>query len=246
MSDGTPPPIESIEPAERRERLQSRWRTSADVSPHQAELRRLAGEMREVIDLMVASQAPTDLLTVAADRMGDLIAEMAKWPSGRTYEGFAESATAGGDPNATFDHSPILGLANPLSPPMRVEIKGDRVLAHVHFGAAYEGPPGCVHGGYVAAVFDELLGAAQTLSDSAGMTARLIVNYRRPTPLRTDLVIEGRLVRVDGRKVFVEATCTAGGEVTAEAEGLFVTVDPNVLAALREARDAKPARPGRS
>jgi acyl-coenzyme A thioesterase PaaI-like protein len=229
-----------------RRRLQSRWAQVDDVSEHQAELRRMAGQMREVIELMVASQAPTDLLTIAADRMGDLIAEMAKWPSGRTYEGFAESATAGADPNATFDHSPILGLANPLSPPLEVEIEGDRVLAHVRFGAAYEGPPGCVHGGYVAAVFDELLGATQTLSGTAGMTARLIVNYRRPTPLHRDLIMEGRVVRVDGRKVFVEATCSADGELTAEAEGLFVTIDPTVLSALRSARDAKPGQPGRS
>jgi acyl-coenzyme A thioesterase PaaI-like protein len=238
-------PLFTGEP-EQRQRLQSRWLQTDDVGAHQAELRRMAGQMRDVIDLMVASQAPTDLLTIAADRMGDLIAEMAKWPSGRTYQGFAESATAGGDPNATFDHSPILGLANPLSPPLRVEIEGDRVVAHVHFGAAYEGPPGCVHGGYVSAVFDELLGATQTLSGTAGMTARLIVNYRRPTPLHKDLVMEGRMVRVDGRKVFVEATCSADGEVTAEAEGLFVTIDPTVLAALRSARDAKPTNPGRS
>ena len=58
--------------------------------------------------------------------------------------------------------------------------------------------------------------------------------------------MEGRLVRVDGRKVFVEATCSAAGEVTAEAEGLFVTIDPTVLSALRSARDAKPTHPGRS
>ncbi len=238
-------PLFTGDPAQRR-RLQSRWAQVDDVSEHQAELRRMAGQMREVIDLMVASQAPTDLLAIAADRMGDLIAEMAKWPSGRTYEGFAESATAGSDPNATFDHSPILGLANPLSPPLEVEIEGDRVVAHVHFGAAYEGPPGCVHGGYVAAVFDELLGATQTLSGTAGMTARLIVNYRRPTPLHRDLVMEGRMVRVDGRKVFVEATCSADGQLTAEAEGLFVTIDPTVLSALRSARDAKPDQPGRS
>ncbi len=243
MSDDGP--LFTGEPEQRR-RLQSRWSQSDDVSAHQAELRRMAGQMREVIDLMVASQAPTDLLTVAADRMGDLIDEMGKWPSGRTYEGFAESATAGADPNATFDHSPVLGLANPLSPPLRVEIEGDRVLANVHFGNAYEGPPGCVHGGYVAAIFDELLGATQTLSGTAGMTARLIVNYRRPTPLRTDLVVEGRLVRVDGRKVFVEGRCTVDDEVTADAEGLFITIDPKLLSYLRDARDAKPTNPGRS
>ena len=84
---------------------------------------------------------------------------------------------------ATFDHSPFIGLANPLSPPVELEYSGDRVIARVTFGAAYEGPPGCVHGGYVAATFDEVLGAAQSLSGDQGMTAHLEIDYRRPTPL---------------------------------------------------------------
>ena len=48
------------------------------------------------------------------------------------------------------------------------------------FGAAYEGPPGCVHGGFVAAAFDEVLGSTQSLSGEPGMTGRLTVNYRSP------------------------------------------------------------------
>ena len=57
----------------------------------------------------------------------------------------------------------------------------------VTFGSAYEGPPGHVHGGYVAAAFDELLGMTQSLGGMPGMTGTLTVRYRRPTPLRTEL-----------------------------------------------------------
>ena len=46
-------------------------------------------------------------------------------------------------------------------------------IATVTFGSAYEGPPGCVHGGYVAAAFDEMLGFVQSLGGNPGMTARL-------------------------------------------------------------------------
>lgn len=57
------------------------------------------------------------------------------------------------------------------------------------------------------------------------MTARLTVHYRRPTPLHTELLFEGELVRVDGRKIFTVGRCLADGELTAEAEGLFLSVD---------------------
>ena len=58
----------------------------------------------------------------------------------------------------------MIGLSNPLAPPIRVRQSGERSAeAHARFGAAYEGPPGCVHGGWVAAAFDEVLGFVQSL-----------------------------------------------------------------------------------
>ena len=95
-----------------------------------------------------------------------------------------KSANAG-EPFGFFDHSPMLGQANPLAPPIRLWLEGDRIHGTATFGAAYEGPPGCVHGGYVAAAFDEVLGSTQSLSGSPGMTGRLTVHYRKPTPLNT-------------------------------------------------------------
>jgi len=114
------------------------------------------------------------------------------------------------------------------------------IVGRVRFGSAYEGPPGCVHGGYVAAAFDEVLGLTQSLSGQVGMTANLSVNYRRPTPLHTDLRFEGRLDGISGRKVTTSGVLLAGGEVTAEASGLFITVTPErfaSLAALRQRVD---------
>ena len=106
------------------------------------------------------------------------------------YEGFAEAANAG-EPFGFFDHSPMLGRANPLAPPIRLWLEGDRILGTATFGAAYEGPPGCVHGGYVAAAFDEVLGSTQSLSGSPGMTGRLTVHYRKPTPLADRAPVRG-------------------------------------------------------
>jgi acyl-coenzyme A thioesterase PaaI-like protein len=145
---------------------------------------------------------------------------------------------AGAEPDATFDHSPMIGRANPLAPPITLEISEDLVVGRVVFGSAYEGPPGCVHGGYVACAFDEILGAAQTFSGAPGMTARLTVDYRKPTPLHTELRFEGRYDRTEGRKVFTTGVVYAGDLLTAEAEGLFVSIAAERFAQLRADRDA--------
>jgi acyl-coenzyme A thioesterase PaaI-like protein len=209
--------------------------TAADLTPAQIEMRRAGNAVRRIIHKLVATKAPADELGRLADRLEGVADELAPFPQGRAYEGFAESANAG-NPHAFFDNSPIMGQANPLAPPMRVEVHELEVIGRVRFGAAYEGPPGCVHGGYVAATFDEILGMAQALTGQRGMTGTLTVRYRHPTPLHRELRFEGTLVRQEGRKIYTVGRCLAGDQLTAEAEGLFITVDFEKIAALYDNR----------
>lgn len=194
------------------------------VSPQRAEMRRLADAMRLVIDRLVATRAPAEELERAASALEDVAASLEGFPRGHTFEGFAESANSG-DPHAFFDHSPMIGLANPLAPPLRLAVEDGRVVGAVRFGAAYEGPPGCVHGGFIAAAFDEVLGMAQSMGGRPGMTGTLTVRYRRPTPLHAELRFDAGLDRVEGRKNFTSGRLLHRDEVTAEAEAIFVTVD---------------------
>jgi acyl-coenzyme A thioesterase PaaI-like protein len=180
--------------------------------------------MRDLIDKAVATSAPVEALEGVAEVLEALGRTVAKYPQGRLYEGFAESGPAG-DRNAFFDNSPIIGLANPLAAPIHMTAEGDVVVGTATFGGAYEGPPGCVHGGYVAAAFDEVLGMAQSITGRPGMTGTLTVRYRRPTPLHTELRFEGRVDRVEGRKIFTVGQSFANGELTCEAEAVFITVD---------------------
>jgi acyl-coenzyme A thioesterase PaaI-like protein len=92
------------------------------------------------------------------------------------------------------------------------------------FGSAYEGPPGCVHGGYVAAAFDEVLGYAETFSGAPGMTGTLTVVYRTPTPLHTEVTFRAKITRVEGRKIFVHGTLHAGERLCAESDAIFVSM----------------------
>ena len=188
--------------------------------------RRLARAMRRVIERLVPSNAPEDELRAAADGLERYAEALRAHPRLRSPHGFAESANAG-DVGAFFDQSPLIGLANPLAPPIEIGRESDtRAVAKVVFGSAYEGPPGSVHGGFVAAAFDEVLGYVQSLSGRGGMTGTLTVRYRKPTPLHQELFFEAEISRVEGRKIFTQGRLFAGELLTAEAEGIFITVEP--------------------
>lgn len=202
----------------------------AGVSPQREEMRRLADAARLVIDRLVATRAPAEALARAAEALEEVAAALEGFPRGHSFEGFAETSNSG-DPHAFFDHSPVIGRANPLAPPLELTVADATVSGRARFGSAYEGPPGAVHGGYVAAAFDEVLGMAQSLGGRPGMTGTLTVRYRRPHPLGTEIRFEGELLRVEGRKIFTAGRSFAGDELLAEAEGLFISVDFAAIAA---------------
>ena len=208
----------------------------AGVTPQRQEMRRLADATRLVIERLVATRAPQEQLAEAAEALEAIAAALDGYPRGHSFEGFSESANAG-DPHAFFDHSPIIGRANPLAPPLDLAVVDDKVVGRARFGSAYEGPPGAVHGGYVAAAFDELLGMAQSLGGKPGMTGTLTVRYRRPHPLHTEIEFEAELVCVEGRKIFTAGRSYAGGELRAEAEGIFISVDFSKIAELMAKRE---------
>ncbi len=133
--------------------------------------------------------------------------------------------------------SPFTGPASPLSPPIRLSVGDDgtsnaTVYGDVTFGAAYEGPPGCVHGGFIAAGFDEVLGYVVSRTQHPGMTAKLSVTYRSPSPLGQPLRFSARIDHVDGRKTTVagELRTVADGRLCAQGTALFIGVRPEHFA----------------
>jgi acyl-coenzyme A thioesterase PaaI-like protein len=218
-------------------RVEAHWdATKVTGGEMWAEKRRLADAMRLVIERLVPSNAPTEELRAAAEGLERYAEALRAHPRLLKVHGHSESANAG-NVGAFFDQSPLIGLANPLAPPITVGRNGDRkAIASVQFGSAYEGPPGSVHGGFVAAAFDEVLGFVQSLSGNPGMTGTLTIRYRKPTPLHEELIFEGELLRIEGRKIFTEGTVSADGVVTAEAEGIFISVPHERIERLMEKR----------
>lgn len=120
-------------------------------------------------------------------------------------------------------HDPVTGPENAIAPPLHLVGKDDGSIEGVTtLGLPYQGPPGFVHGGISALLLDHTLGVANHWGGPSGMTAELVLRYRRPAPLFQPLTVTGRQVHVDGRKITTVGAISAGGEVCVEAEGLFI------------------------
>jgi acyl-coenzyme A thioesterase PaaI-like protein len=142
-----------------------------------------------------------------------------------SHRGRGSIALARTDDAALMERSGISGRSNPLAAPLHLAIDQEdraRTLGWALWTEAYEGPPGCLHGGFVAAAFDDLLGFAQIASGLAGYTGTLTVRMRRPTPLNTRIDYEAWVDHARGRKIFVRGTSSVEGFTLAEAEILFI------------------------
>lgn len=193
------------------------------------ERRRLSDAVRHLVDVVLTAESvPKAELTRAAEIVEELNAHL----DDRVPHERPEGERSGPVRNATdyLPRSPFVGTLNPMSPPFSKAWSDGRMRCDGSFGARYEGPPGYVHGGWIALAFDELLGMTSIRAKHAGLTGKLTIRYLRPTPLHTPLAFEGWIDRIEGRRSVVRATVSANGHVTAECEGLFIMIDPATAA----------------
>lgn len=216
-------PSGEAQPSSPPSRLEVWFSRPAEPAPV-GRLAELADLLRSAADLLHGIEPDEGELDEAVADAQRLLARLKVLPQVQRVISPADDPSA--DEVGFLDRSPLSGRANPVAPPMTMSHDGERVVGTVTFGPAYEGPPGHVHGGWVASAFDEVMGMAQGLSATPGMTGSLEVAYRRPTPLGATLRFEGWVDEVEGRKIRTRALArSSAGEVLAEATGLFVAVD---------------------
>jgi acyl-coenzyme A thioesterase PaaI-like protein len=128
----------------------------------------------------------------------------------------------------TFHHCFGCGPAHPSGLHVRCFRTEEGVVSPVLVPRVYEGPPGGVHGGIVAAYLDEILGgAALRATGRPSVTGELTVRYVKPVPAETPLLGRGRVVKDHGRYVDVEGSLEEFGigRVVATARGRFFPIE---------------------
>lgn len=101
----------------------------------------------------------------------------------------------------------------------------DKVVSDLRFHPRFEGGPGLVHGGAIAAFFDDLIGFVPMMHLKPAVTANLSVDYRKPIRLGEMVRGEAWMTKAEGRKLFCEAAgFDEDGTVLVEVSALFLTV----------------------
>jgi len=194
--------------------------------------RALVDALRALIATQRTADAPADVLEHATALVRDATALLAPHQVDgipgqnalrAAYPDREQFAT--GDPARFFPYSPVVGPLNAIAPPVTFTFDGERMRGSGTLAAPYTGPPGTVHGGVVAMVLDELLGAVNACLGLGAYTGTLTVRYERPTPIGQELTFDAWVDRTEGRKVFTVGTISAGGAVTARADGVFIRVE---------------------
>lgn len=184
-------------------------------------VRELGAALRELSEAAVSTEVDTDTLLRTAEQARDLAAPLKS--AQRTRKDLPSVDLPGLRKRM---YNPVIGVGNPFSPPLDVEVVDGVAVGHCTLGLMHEGPPSYGHGGVSALILDQILGHAHEANRTAGMTVKLSVRYRRPVPLQTPLRVVGW---VDDTPATTNATITTVADpdtVLVRAEGTFVTPNP--------------------
>jgi len=118
------------------------------------------------------------------------------------------------------------GPANPIGLHLSFSLTPDGAVVSLPVIAdTFEGPAGYVHGGIIATLLDETMSKAVRTLGLRSMTRHIEVDYLLPVPSVKPIRLEGRLIRSEGRKHWVEAALLdTEKNVLARGKGLFIEV----------------------
>lgn len=177
----------------------------------------LADSVRRLIDATIRTQVDAAALAAAKEKIDCATEQLSAALMPGSF-GVRQSV----DGQSMVWGNVVVGLRNPVAPPLAVHHGADGLVwADFALGAAYEGPPGHVHGGVCAMVLDHVLGATAHKPGRPAYTGTLCVRYLRGTPLGA-LRAQARVDRVEGVKTFAVGHIADEQGITVEAEGVFI------------------------
>jgi hypothetical protein len=190
-----------------------------------------AGAMRRLSSLLLALEQ--DHPTVDA-----MIAKFAEWESELADAAPTDNAPRIGviedDPRRVYlNHATDIGAYNPCFPEYSFDyLEADNAGGRVFFPLVYEGPPGLVHGGFLAVFFDCVMQHQNCVTGLSGKTRSLAVTFRRPAPVLTELRFDIARSQID-RGIASTARLLLDDEVLCTGEANTLASPPEKLSAFQ-------------
>ena len=190
-----------------------------------------AGAMRRLSSLLLALEHPHPtvdaILAQISDWEGELSAAVPPDSAPRI------GADDDGHRRVYLDHATDIGAFNPCFPEYRFDhLDGEIASGRVTFPLVYEGPPGLVHGGFLAVFFDCVMQHQNCVAGLSGKTRSLHVTFRRPTPVLTELRFDIARSEVD-RGITSTARVLLDDEVLCIGEVNTLAMAPDKLTGYR-------------
>jgi len=183
-------------------------------------LRRLAGQL---LSLEHPHPAVDELLAQVEVWQKELAGAVAPDATPRIGDDGADSQ------RVYLSHAFDIGGFNPCFPEYKFDrIDSDTAEGRVTFPVVYEGPPGLVHGGFLAVFFDCVIQHQNCATELSGKTRSLTVKFRRPTPILAELCFDIVREQTD-RGVTSTARLSLDGEVLCIGEATTLALSPDKL-----------------
>ncbi|OBY32969.1 hypothetical protein [Mycolicibacter kumamotonensis] len=191
-----------------------------------------AGALRRVAGMLLALEHPHPVVDDMVERFADWERQLAAVaPTEPTPR-----LEPNGGGRVYLNHAFNVGAFNPCFPEYRFDhLDAETASGRVTFPLVYEGPPGLVHGGFLGVFFDCVTQHQSCAVGLAGRTRSLLVTYRRPTPILTELDFD--IARTDiVRGIASTARLLHGGEVLCIGEVTTAALSPEQVSANRFGR----------
>jgi len=186
---------------------------------------RLASATRALNEKLVSTDIDPELAAALIEKIEGLTAELNQAQQVDRLIDMAKPGERGSIDDVMGELVSIGGRSHPCSPELLWQEASNRITGTVRFNQAFEGPPGHVHGGWVAGVLDHIMGMTHVRTGHPGMTGGLSVRYLKPTPLNQLIEISAEATELDDKRTKVKGTMRCGETTTATAEAIFVRVD---------------------
>ena len=186
---------------------------------------RLASATRALNEKLVNTDIDPELAAALTEKIEGLTAELSQAQQVDGLVDMAKRGERGSIDDVMGELVSIGGRSHPCSPELFWQEASNRITGTVRFNQAFEGPPGHVHGGWVAGVLDHIMGMTHVRTGHPGMTGGLSVRYLKPTPLNQLIEISAEATELDDKRTEVKGTMRCGETTTATAEAIFVRVD---------------------
>jgi acyl-coenzyme A thioesterase PaaI-like protein len=186
-----------------------------------------AGALRRLAGQLLSLEHPHPAVDAVIDRIGEWESELAGAVAPDATPRIGED---GADSQRVYlAHAFDIGAFNPCFPEYEFDrIDAQTAAGRVTFPVVYEGPPGLVHGGFLAVFFDCVIQHQNCATELSGKTRSLNVTFRRPTPILTELVFDITRTQED-RGVTSTARLLLDDEVLCIGEATTLALSPEQL-----------------